>query len=140
VGKRRQGREIVLQSLYAARISGAPLARCLDHRLEEREFAAETVEFARTLVARIDAHREEATRRAQALLVNWDPERVGILERQILIMALVELEHSPDVPWRAVINEACELARRYCGDAAVAFVNGILDRAAAELRGEDGDA
>jgi len=140
VGKRRQGREIVLQSLYAARISGAPLARCLDDRLEDGETAPETADFARELATKIAAHRDAASRRAQALLENWDPERVGILERLILIMALVELEQSPDVPWKAVINEACELARRYCGDAAVPFVNGILDRAAADLRGEDDGA
>jgi N utilization substance protein B len=140
LGKRRKGREIVLQSLYAARVSGASLRKCLDDQLERRDPADETAVFARDLADKIARHGHDARLRAEALLEHWDPERVGLVERQILIIALTELQHSPDVPWKVVINEACELARRYCDEGAVAFVNGILDRAAAGLREEGGGA
>ena len=56
-----------------------------------------------------------------------------MLERVILIMALAELRHCPEVPYRVVINEALELTRRYCDEDAVGFVNGVLDRAATQL-------
>ncbi|MFO7654788.1 MAG: transcription antitermination factor NusB [Candidatus Krumholzibacteriia bacterium] len=138
MGKRRKGREIVLQSFYAARVSGASLTHCLDDQLARREPADESAEFARELAGKVARHGIEARGRVESLLQNWDPERVGLLERLILTMAVTELEHSPDVPYRVVINEACELARRYCDEGAVGFVNGILDRAAGDLGLRDG--
>ena len=51
----------------------------------------------------------------------------------ILTMGVAELVHSRDVPVRVVINEALELTRRYCDEDAVAFVNGVLDAAAAKV-------
>ena len=57
-------------------------------------------------------------------------------------LALAELRYCPEVPVRVAINEACELARLYCGDEAVGFVNGLLDRAARDLAatGRGGEA
>jgi len=63
----------------------------------------------------------------------WDPSRLGSLEVVILTIGLAELKHSPDVPYRVVINEGCELARRFCDEKAVGFVNGVLDKAAGQL-------
>ena len=139
MGKRRKGREILLQACYAARVSGASLTACLDDQLSRRGPAPETAEFARILAHKLTAHESAMESWLATLLEHWAPERVGVLERSVLLLALTELRHSPDVPWRVVINEACELSRRYCDEEAVAFVNGILDRAAAEVlsRAED---
>jgi len=138
VGKRRKAREIVLQASYAARQSGASLTSCLDDQLARRGPADETAAFARELSSKLSAHRREVERWLGSLLENWRPERVGVLERVVLQLGLTELRHSPDVPWRVVVNEACELARRYCDEDAVGFVNGILDRAAAQVLRETG--
>jgi N utilization substance protein B len=134
VGKRRKGREIVLQAAYAARISGNPPLDCLADQLARRQPADESTAFARDLFTKLVAHQDAAEVWLARLLENWQPERVGVVERIILLMALTELRCSPEVPWRVVINEACELARRFGDEAAVAFVNGILDRAANEMR------
>ncbi len=133
MGKRRKGREIVLQSLYASMISGAKLGDALADQLARRESADDTAVFARDLVAKIAANRPELDAWLRVLTARgWNPDRVGMLEKVILTMGLAELRHSPDVPWRVVINEALELTRRYCEDDAVGFVNGVLDKAAAE--------
>ena len=66
-----------------------------------------------------------------------DLERVGLLERLILTLGTAELRFSPEVPPRVVINEACELARSFCGEDAVRFVNGVLDRLARKLRADE---
>jgi N utilization substance protein B len=133
VGKRRKGREIVLQSLYASLISGAKLDDALADQLARRESNDETALFARDLAGKIAAHRPELDAWLRALASRgWSPDRVGMLEKVILTIGLAELRHSPDVPWRVVINEALELTRRYCEDEAVGFVNGVLDRAAGE--------
>ncbi len=137
MGKRRKGREIVLQAAYAARQSGNPLADCLADQLSRRRSADESATFATDLATKLSAHADDCEAWLARLLENWDPDRVGVVERVILLMALTELRFSPEVPWRVVINEACELARRFCDEEAVAFVNGILDRAAAEVRGAD---
>jgi N utilization substance protein B len=134
VGKRRKGREIVLQSMYASLISGADLRDTLDDQLARRESAEETTAFARDLAGKVKKDAGELDRWLNSLISsNWDPARLGTLEVVILTIGLAELKSSPDVPFRVIINEACELARRYCDDGAVGFVNGILDRAASQV-------
>ena len=133
MGKRRKGREIVLQSLYASLISGARLDDALADQLVRRESNDETAVFARDLAGKITAHRTDLDAWQRTLVGRgWSPDRVGTLEKVILTIGLAELRHSPDVPWRVVINEALELTRRYCEDDAVGFINGVLDQAAAE--------
>ena len=134
MGKRRKGREVVLQSSYAAMISGAALLDSLADQLERRESADETDVFARDLAGKIATNAAELKRWLGTLISdNWDPQRLGVLERAILTMGLAELKYSPDVPYRVVINEALELTRRYCDEGAVGFVNGVLDRGASEV-------
>ena len=58
---------------------------------------------------------------------NWRLERMAAVDRSILRVAVYELLHCPETPPPAVINEALEIARRFSGDGAVEFVNGILD-------------
>ncbi len=68
-----------------------------------------------------------------------EPARLDPIEHGILWMALYELRHRADVPFRVVISEAVELAKRFGATDGHKFVNGVLDRAAAELRpGERG--
>lgn len=138
MGKRSKGRALLLQAMYAARISDRTLTDCLEEQIERRESAPETAGFARRVARRVIDHGEALEAGVGPLLANWDIERVGLLERLILTLALAELRFFPEVPYRVAINEACELARSFCDENAVRFVNGVLDRAAADL--EDGDA
>lgn len=134
MGKRRKGREIVLQASYASLISGAGLDDTLEDQIRRRESAPETVAFARQLMAKIKNNRSDLDRKVKSLISsNWNPERLGVLEKVILTMGVAELVYSPDVPVRVVINEALELTRRYCDEDAVGFVNGVLDSAATKV-------
>ena len=123
MGKRRKGREIVLQATYASLISGASLQVTLGDQLSRRESADETSEFAEDLMNKIQMNRTDLQQKLNQLLENsnWSPERLGILEKVILTMGITELVHSKDVPVRVVINEALELTRRYCDEKAVAI-------------------
>ena len=134
MGKRRKGREIVLQSMYASLISGANLIDTLDDQLARRESAAETIDFARDLAGKVKLNAADLDQWLNSLVsANWDPSRLGSLEIVILTIGLAELKHSPDVPYKVVINEACELTHRYCDENAVGFVNAVLDRAASQI-------
>ncbi|MBU8870460.1 MAG: transcription antitermination factor NusB [Gemmatimonadales bacterium] len=144
MGKRRKGREIVLQSFYASQISGASLLDTLGDQLTRRESADETSEFAKDLGNKVSINEAELKRWLGNLVSgNWDVKRLGVLERSILTMGLAELKYSPDVPYKVAINEALELTRRYCDEGAVGFVNGVLDRAASQMNpkptAEDGE-
>jgi len=137
LGKRTKGRQLLVQSLYAAEISGNDLQSCLDDQIERRGPAPDTVEFVRRLAAEIVANKRQLDGMLKGLFKNWDPARVGKVEQAIFRLALAELCYHPDVPARVVLDESCELARLFCGEESVGFVNGVLDRAAAEiLKGE----
>ena len=58
---------------------------------------------------------------------HWRIERMNVMDRLILRLAIYEFLHEPDTPGKVVINEALELARTFSGDDAVRFINGILD-------------
>ncbi len=131
MGKRRKGREIVLQACYAAMISGAKLDDTLADQILRRDSAPETEDFARQLMAKIRDNRGDLDGKLKSIIShNWNPDRLGALEKVILTMGIAELVHSKDVPVRVVINECLELTRRYCDEEAVGFVNGVLDTAA----------
>lgn len=133
MGKRRKGRELLVQSLYAMEISGSDLQDCIDDQLERRNASAETAAFVRPLGEKIAVHRDMLDRDLDRVLDNWDPKRVGVVERAIFRMAIAEMRFTPDVPQNVVINEACEVARLFCDEDSVKFVNGVLDKAIAKL-------
>ena len=58
---------------------------------------------------------------------HWRLDRMQVMDRLILRLAVYELVHTPDTPGRVVINEALELAHAFSGDDAARFVNGVLD-------------
>ena len=64
---------------------------------------------------------------------NWDLERMAIIDRNILRIAVAELLHVDDVPWKVAIDEAVTLASRYGGADSPRFVNGVLDALAHKL-------
>ena len=61
-------------------------------------------------------------------------EEVAPRERAVLRLSAYELLHRPDVPYRVVLNEAIEIAKRFGSEHGHTYVNGVLDRAAAEWR------
>ena len=65
---------------------------------------------------------------------HWRLERLNVLDRLILRLAIYELLHEPETPAKVVINEALELARTFSGDEAVRFVNGVLDAVRRKLQ------
>ena len=67
---------------------------------------------------------------------NWRPERMAVLDRLILRMAVCEMMRDPDTPPAVVINEALELARTFSTEDAVKFINGMLDAVRKKLEAQ----
>jgi N utilization substance protein B len=133
---RRRSREFAVQALYAWQLGGAPFEQLVAHAAEGRDFDKADADFFRALVAGVI--REAATLQ-EAIAPNLDRpwESLSPVERSILLMASYELRFVPEVPYRAVINEAVEIAKSFGGTDGHKFVNGVLDRLGKSLRAAD---
>jgi N utilization substance protein B len=119
---RRQSRRTALFLLYQWDLTGRPLASLYDGTPDA--FAAELAEAVSERAAHLDERITSASE-------GWSADRLGTLERNILRIAVYELEEGT-VPPEVAINEAVVLAKRYATDEAARLVNGILGRIAGE--------
>ncbi len=119
---RRRAREAVLRSLYRHEYLPSPP----DDLLADEECGGEGT-FARTLLSGILSHKEQVDRIIDARARGWGLDRLPMVDRNVLRLALYELLHT-DTPPEVVINEAVELAKEYGTEHAPAVINGILDR------------
>ena len=129
VGSRREARERALGLLYEADAKDRPVSEVVaDLPLPPETYAGELVKGVADHQLEID---ELLTRYAK----DWTIDRMPVIDRSLLRMAVFELLHRPDVPTGAVISEAVELASEYSTDDSSKFVNGLLARIAEEVRG-----
>ena len=115
--------------LYEAEAKGMTPAEVLD------DLPVAPDEFAADLVAGVSDHQEEIDGLIRRFAKGWSLERMPVIDRNLLRLAIFELAHRPDVPTGAVISEAVELAKTYSTDESGRFVNGMLGRIAEEVRG-----
>ncbi len=136
---RRQARAVALQALYEVDSVGHSQDQVVQRRIEAEELAEEGATFAVALVQGVTAHREHLDGIIKKHAPEWPVEQLAVIDRNILRIALFELEHADDVPIKVAINEAVELAKTFGSDTAPRFVNGVLgaflqEHPAAELR------
>jgi len=128
LGSRREARERALSLLYEAETKTCRPGEVLEG------LPVPPDPFAADIVSGVGEHLEAIDDRIRRFARGWALERMPVLDRTLLRMAIYELEHRPDVPTGAVISEAVELAKRYSTDDSVRFVNGMLSRIAEEVR------
>ena len=133
LGSRREARERALSLLYEADAKACPPDAVL------ADLPVPPDPFAGDLVAGVGAHLDEIDERIRRFARGWALERMPVVDRTILRMAIYELRHRPDVPTAAVISEAVELAKRYSTDDSGRFVNGMLSSIAEEVRPDPTD-
>ena len=83
--------------------------------------------FANGLVTGTIEHLAEADRLIAAHATNWRVERMAVIDRLVMRMAIYELLAEPETPAKVIINEAIELARTFSGEQPVPLINGVLD-------------
>ncbi|MFN8366568.1 MAG: transcription antitermination factor NusB [Candidatus Kapaibacterium sp.] len=91
------------------------------------------VEFATLLLHKTLDRAEELDEIIERLAKNWELERIALIDKQLLRMALTEIVTFADIPTKVTINEAIELAKSYSTEKSNVFINGILDAACEEL-------
>jgi N utilization substance protein B len=119
---RKSARRDALFVLYQWDVTGTPLASLHEGELDP---------YARELVDGVSAESAELDARINDASSDWSADRLGALERNVLRIALWELERG-EVPLEAAIDEAISLAKRYSSEDAGRLVNGILGRVVRE--------
>jgi N utilization substance protein B len=128
---RHRAREAAVQMLYQWEVGKASMLdvgqtfwtgpAATQHLGDElRAFATTLAVGVAGTVADIDPIIVEAAQ-------NWRIERMNVLDRLILRLAIYEFLHEPETPGKVIINEALELARTFSNDDSVRFINGVLD-------------
>jgi N utilization substance protein B len=151
-GPRRRAREIALQILVSMDVNpeldgAGALGLYFDHLAADAEIDLDeerTVRLPRPtnfdrvlvdeLVLGVATNRRELDEIVQEQSRNWRLERMALVERNVIRLALFEMKWARAVPTNVILNEAIDLARRFGSSEGAAFVNGLLDRAVTELQ------
>ena len=136
---RRRARELAVQGLYQWLVSGA-LASEIDAHIREQD------DFGKCDTAHFDALLHgcigEAVMIDSVLATHVDrrTDQLSPVEHGVLMIGVYELTHCIEIPYKVAINEAVELAKSFGGTDGHKYVNGVLDKAAAQLRPVEVDA
>jgi N utilization substance protein B len=133
VSPRHRARELALQGIYEWRISGSTATQIGRSTGDDKSLGRYDSELYKQLLRGAIAQHE-------ALDVQITPQldralnELSPVEYSVLLLGAYELFHQPEVPYRVVINEAVELAKTFGGSDGHKFVNGVLDKLAAQAR------
>jgi transcription antitermination protein NusB len=115
---RREARRAAVFLLYQWDVTETPLGSL---------FEGEVDEYTKRVAEAVAAHAAEIDARITAASNDWPADRLGAVERNVLRVAVEELD-TAEVPPEVVLDEAVTLAKRYASDDAGKLVNGILGR------------
>jgi len=141
MGQRRKSREIALQMLYQMEMTGQPPHEVIElyYELESGDenqnpdAAASVRPFAEELMKGVYAHRGELDTMIVAASENWRIERMSIIDRNVLRIALYEMLYRLEIPPKVSLNEAIDLGKTFGSPDSGAFINGILDHLLPEV-------
>ena len=123
---RNAAREAALNIIFAQQFN----TDCMD-RLKKKiykQFALEDDDllFAADLVATVEEHRDSLLTSIENACHHYRADRINPMDKSILLIAMAEIEHFPDIPNVVSVSEAAGLARKYSTDTSSDFVNGVL--------------
>jgi N utilization substance protein B len=130
---RRKSRELALQALYQWNITRQNPFLILDQQKVNFSPADEEDEFAQQIIVGVLEHYNHIDELIEKFSEHWRLDRISIIDRNILRMAIFELLFREDIPPRVTLNEAIDLGKRFGSEDSSAFINGILDRIQKEV-------
>ena len=127
--QRKKAREAVLQALYAIHLSQENEEKVLRDINERYNFDSATKEFIDELFRNTINDRKVLDAKIEGALENWDIERINVIDRLIMQMAICEMLSLKkyEIPYQVTISSAIENAKKFSSEDSTAFVNGILD-------------
>ena len=127
MSSRRRAREVALKTLYQVEITEFPWQNLIQENAQQDKLDQINLEFASNLVKSVLEHEEKLDDLIKAKLEHWDLERVNLMDKNVLRLAIAEMLYFPEIPIKVSMDEAIELAKKYSYAEAGGFVNGILD-------------
>ncbi len=121
-----EARILALQAMYEFDASGHPAQTALERLLNESRRVPEVSKFARELVNGTISNLEKIDKTIGALAPAWPLDQTPLVDRNILRLAMFEMQYNRTTPPKVVINEAVELAKTYGSESSSRFVNGVL--------------
>ena len=135
-GARTVARKLALQALYRWQLNACEWQDLVQEFATDADMPRADAEYFEALIAAICRSHDELDA-ALAPLLDRKPAELDPIEHALLLIGSYELQHRLEVPFRVVINEAVNLARRFGATDGHKFVNGVLDRAARLWRVEE---
>lgn len=132
MGTRRKSRELVLQALYQEELVGQNGHMDFEEFCSHFQVSKKAIPYAKVVLDGVREKRQAINQLISKYAENWRLERMSVIDRNILRLAVYELHFQDDVPTSVAINEAVEIAKRYSTDDSGPFINGILDTMAKE--------
>ncbi len=127
MGQRRRARECALQMLFQIDMAGGAPVDVYPHFWRDHVSEPEVREFAEALVEGVVADRESLDRIIAGSAEHWRIERMAVVDRNILRMAVYELTRAAETPPVVVLDEAIEVGKKFGSEQSGSFINGILD-------------
>lgn len=144
---RRTIRTEVLKAVYAQKTSDEEPEKVFDNLLKElfeelkskakekkSGFEQTDASFLRSLFHGVINYEAEFDKRIQNNIVNWEVDRIALIDRIAMHMAQYEFLHCPFIPIRASLNEYIEISKEYSSPKSGKFINGVLDKILTELK------
>ena len=126
--KRRLSRECAFKALFMIDQGKNNQERALNYVLQDYSLPVKEQSYCTELVKGVVSKEKEIDKLLAVNLVNWQLGRLAATVRSILRLALYEILYDDNIPPVVAINEAIELTKKYQGEEAARFVNGILDK------------
>lgn len=132
--KRRNEREFALQALYALEYNKIPPHELYElFNPDQKKYASD---FALKIIKLCHENEKALDEEIQPKLINWDLNRVAMIDRILLRMALAEFLYFDDIPPQVTINEIIEISKNFSTSRSGKFINGILDSILKDLRNQ----
>jgi N utilization substance protein B len=125
---RRESREWALQLLFELDMNPRDPERAFEAFWSERQSGAKPRKFTEDLVRGVRTNLEAIDSAIRKYAEHWDLRRMGVIERNVMRLAIYEILFCKDIPPVVSINEAVDLAQYFSSRESGKFVNGILDR------------
>ena len=128
MGKRRTARELALKFLYQTEFNPESPDSELSPFCERANVSEEVQNFTQALIKKLLLHEKEVDELLKKFSVHWTPDRMAVIDKNIIRLGICELLFDSTTPPKAVINEAVEIAKKFGTEESPGFINGILDK------------
>ncbi|MFQ5769284.1 MAG: transcription antitermination factor NusB [bacterium] len=134
---RRRARELALRALYAHELSGNVVEVIIEDMIRHCDEDEKVKDFACNLLKISVQNKEHCDNLIIQKTQNWDFERIAVIDKLILRLAICEFLFFEDIPPKVSIDEAIEIGKQYSTERSGQFINGILDSILVDLKKQD---